>query len=80
MGMFDYVHFEMVCPKCAEMVRGFQSKDAGCNLDTIEPDGLQNFYTSCDACGAWIEFYRERHQPPARAGSGRNGRNAPSLG
>ena len=29
MGMFDWINFEMDCPKCGELVTGFQSKDAG---------------------------------------------------
>ncbi len=58
MGMFDYVHFEMNCPKCGALVKGFQSKDYLCILETIEPDALQNFYASCQECKAWIEFSR----------------------
>jgi len=58
--MFDYVHFEMDCPKCGAPVKGFQSKDYICNLETIEPDALQNFYASCRECKAWIEFSRPR--------------------
>lgn len=60
MGMFDHVHFEMNCPKCGAPVKGFQSKDYICNLETIEPDALQNFYSSCRECNAWIEFSRPR--------------------
>ena len=56
MGMFDWVHFEMECPTCGAAVNGFQSKDSACNLDTIEPDTLRNFYSSCPKCKAWIEF------------------------
>ena len=59
MGMFDYVNFEMDCPKCGRNVSGFQTKDLGCLLDTVEPDGLMNFYSSCPSCKAWIEFARE---------------------
>lgn len=60
MGMFDDVHFEMNCPKCGAMVKGFQSKDLDCTLDLVEPDALQNFYSSCRSCKAWIEFSRPR--------------------
>lgn len=58
MGMFDHVHFEMDCPNCGTRVTGFQSKDYTCELETIEPDALQNFYSSCKKCKAWIEFSR----------------------
>ena len=65
MGMFDYVNFEMKCPKCGGLVTEFQSKDAGCDLDKIEPDSVSNFYAPCD-CGAWIEFYKPRVNRPLR--------------
>jgi len=57
MGMFDQVNFEMPCPKCGETLRDFQTKDAECALDTIEPDGVANFYSGCK-CGQWVEFSR----------------------
>ena len=62
MGMFDDVHFEMDCPKCGAHLNSFQSKSGHCELDTVEPDGLGNFYSSC-RCGAWIEFSREQPKP-----------------
>lgn len=60
MGMFDDVHFEMSCPECSKTVTGFQSKDLDCTLSVVEPDSLQNFYSSCPNCEAWIEFSRQR--------------------
>lgn len=63
MGMFDYVHFEMPCPSCGEMIRNFQSKDDDCIMATIEPDGIGNFYASCHHCRQWVEFYRPK--PPS---------------
>lgn len=57
MGMFDYVNVSMPCPNCGEVIEQFQSKDAACELDTVEPDGLQCFYDYC-GCGAWVEFSR----------------------
>ena len=56
MGMFDYVHFAMDCPTCGTIVSNFQSKDGPCDLKTIEPDGLNNFYTSCKNCSSRIDF------------------------
>jgi hypothetical protein len=67
MGMFDTVHFEMDCPNCGAKVINFQSKDDICNLELIEPDGLMNFYSSCDKCKTWIDFVRPRpDQRPLR--------------
>ena len=57
MGMFDWVNYpEKPCWKCRTLVSGWQSKDAECNLNTIEPAKVQRFYTSCDSCGAWNEY------------------------
>jgi len=47
MGMFDWVNYECVCPVCHNKVDGFQS------------DEVDNFYSSCRVCGAWIEFDAE---------------------
>lgn len=66
MGMFDYVNFEMDCPTCGKPMRGFQSKDALCEMDLIEPDDLGNFYSSCRGCKTWVEFTRPRPQSPKR--------------
>lgn len=63
MGMFDYVHFEMDCPTCGAKVGTFQSKDASCNLDILEPDRLQHFYSDCRECKAWIEFFKPPPDP-----------------
>ncbi len=60
MGMFDYVHFEMNCPECGAIVNGFQSKDGDCDLEFIEPDGLDSFYSYCNSCKSWIEFNKPR--------------------
>lgn len=58
MGMFDYVKYECVCPICQGDVDGFQSKDNECVLDVVQVKDVDNFYTSCDKCGCWIEFTR----------------------
>jgi hypothetical protein len=57
--MFDYVNFAMPCPNCGADLKDFQSKDEGCNIDRIEPDGLMTFYALC-RCKHWVEFSRQR--------------------
>ena len=57
MGMFDYVNFECECPICGEKVIGFQTKEGPLLLETLEPLDVNNFYSNCSTCGAWIEFY-----------------------
>ena len=63
MGMFDYVNVSMQCPSCGKENKSFQSKEEGCNLDLIEPDRLECFYSYCK-CGAWLEFSRTRPEQP----------------
>ena len=58
MGMFDAINYEMSCPICGEKVDGFQSKDGECVLANIDYWEVDNFYTSCPKCDAWIEFTR----------------------
>jgi len=59
MGMFDYVDFECKCPNCGAYVDGFQTKNSNCELDTLKPWIVNNFYSSCSECGAWIEYTRK---------------------
>lgn len=61
--MFDYVNVEMPCPNCGTHLRGFQSKDGACNMDTIEPEDVSRFYCYCQDCGHWIEFARAVPEP-----------------
>ncbi len=59
MGLFDYVNYECVCPRCNGKVDGFQTKDGPGNCSTeqlMEPKDIWNFYSTCDSCGAWIEL------------------------
>lgn len=63
MGMFDYVKFEIDCPKCGTKVTGFQSKDGLCILGELEFWEVDNFYTSCKKCRAWIVFNRKELVP-----------------
>jgi hypothetical protein len=59
MSLFDNVHFVTTCPKCGAPLGGFQSKDGACNLDTVEPDTVRQFYSSCRACSEWVEYSRD---------------------
>jgi hypothetical protein len=56
MGMFDYVQFEDTCPKCNQPLSDFQTKDNDCVLDTLHPQDIERFYTSCEHCNLWIEY------------------------
>ena len=62
MGMFDWINFEMDCPKCGKRVKDFQSKDSDCMFNLVAPDEVDNFYASCPGCLTWIEFCRH-HKP-----------------
>jgi hypothetical protein len=59
MGMYDYIKFKMLCPSCFKPLEDFQSKDGACCLETLEITEVDNFYTSCDHCRAWIEYRRK---------------------
>lgn len=57
MGMYDYVNTpEIFCPECGEKLDGFQTKDGPRLLNVIDFSEVDNFYDSCDNCGAWVEF------------------------
>lgn len=58
MGMFDYVKAPPVTCLCGEEVSGWQSKDADCFLEHIEPWQVDRFYSTCSACGRRHEFLR----------------------
>jgi hypothetical protein len=57
MGMFNYVNFEMPCPKCGEIVRGFQTKDGHLTMNLVEIEAVVTMYSTCE-CGHWIELSR----------------------
>lgn len=59
MGMFDYIKFEMDCPKCGVKLDNFQSKDGSCSMIDLEYWEVDRFYDMCDKCNAWIEFNRK---------------------
>ena len=60
MGMFDWVvGLTIKCPNCGKDVTDFQTKDTECTLSRVSYEKVDNFHTSCDACGQWIEVHRE---------------------
>lgn len=64
MGLFDYINFSTKCPNCSAIVSGFQSKDSGCMLQTLEPWTVRNFYTSCSICKTCLEYtYKHENLP-----------------
>ena len=54
MGMFDWINYEAPCPKCGEILNGWQSKDGACLLEQLEPSDVMNFYQSCPKCESWV--------------------------
>ena len=58
MGMFDHIKLdeEIHCPVCEVVLSGWQSKDGDCVFNTVEYWNVNNFYTSCTKCGAFIEY------------------------
>lgn len=63
MGMFDHIDFSCPCPFCEKEVSGFQSKDGPCQLETLKPWEVTNFYAGCRHCKSWIEFIRDSSEP-----------------
>lgn len=59
MGIFNNVKFEINCPYCSRKIDSFQTKDGDLCMVTVEFWEVDNFYDSCDGCGAWIEFNRK---------------------
>ena len=59
MGIFNYVDFEMSCPKCGTKMKNFQTKDGDLYMATVPWWEVNNFYDSCGKCGAWVEFHRK---------------------
>lgn len=61
MGMFDWVNVRVDCPICGENVEDFQTKFHpngyyALSLTSKLPSEVDEFYSSCENCGAWIEF------------------------
>ena len=55
--MFDYIRYSMPCPVCDTVLTdGWQSKDAACDLDLLEPEAVRGFYNICPVCEVWIEM------------------------
>lgn len=60
MGMFDNVDYKMKCLRCGAPVERFQSQDGPCCLATLDYLDVNNFYSHCPKCEAWIEFTRKK--------------------
>ncbi len=58
MGMYDEINVDIKCPKCGANDVSWQSKNYLCNLDTIDPDKVQEFYTHCDKCDTFTTYRR----------------------
>ena len=56
--MYDEINVDIKCPKCGANDVSWQSKNYLCNLDTIDPDKVQEFYTHCDKCNTFITYRR----------------------
>jgi hypothetical protein len=58
--MYDHVDAPPItCPKCGKKISGWQSKDAGCDLDTVSIKDVREFYSSCP-CGIWAQYNLKR--------------------
>lgn len=66
MGMFDEVIGVPAslskCPSCDEKLDYWQSKDGKCLCNEIHFQKVDNFYTSCEECGTWVEFTRGKRK------------------
>lgn len=56
MGMYDYVDFEIECPKCKNLIKDFQTKDGSQMLSHLKFYEVDCFYSFCNNCGTWVEF------------------------
>jgi uncharacterized protein (DUF983 family) len=56
MGMFDNVRYSAPCYACGAVLTDWQSKDGPCMLETVEPEQVQGFYTSCPNCKKWNQY------------------------
>jgi hypothetical protein len=57
MGMYNWVDYPPTpCYHCGALVDGWQSKDAECDLTTVNPEKVLVFYSSCFRCGRWNQY------------------------
>lgn len=71
MSMFDRVDNvpDMPCPDCGKVISehgDWQTKDGPCTLCRIDFRELDNFYTNCPHCNAWIDLRATKHAPEVR--------------
>jgi hypothetical protein len=67
MGMFDDITCvpPTPCIKCREPItEGWQSKNGPCQLLQLPYWHVEYFYTSCEKCGAWNEYYLRKTVGP----------------
>jgi len=57
MGMFDWVNYGCKCPKCGELVDGFQSKDRDFPMcENVDPSEVRELYSNCKKCKKFLHF------------------------
>ena len=56
MGMYDNVKYTANCLNCGIELSDWQSKDGPCELATLSPGSVRNFYTTCHRCDFWNEY------------------------
>lgn len=61
--MFDYVKHEVDCPTCGKPITEFQTKDTQCEMDAVQYWETDHFYSPCDYCDTWVDFYRKNPKP-----------------
>lgn len=66
MGMYDFVRVPAAlckCSSCGGTLKNWQSKDRECQLGEVQWWEVDNFYTHCDNCGNWVEYFRKEPSP-----------------
>lgn len=61
MGLFDYVKHEEPCTKCGAPLRNWQTKDAECYLNELDPEDVPiggTYYAFCDNCRLRVTYYK----------------------
>lgn len=59
LGIFDYVDFEMVCPRCGNKITEFHTKDGDPYMNKVGFHTLLYFYGSCEKCGLLVKVNRK---------------------
>lgn len=65
--MFDDITApDVPCPKCKKPIKGWQSKDGPCMLETLPFAEVDEFYSSCHECRIGLTFTLKTKKPPDR--------------